>query len=123
MGLDTLKIARCYLQELESRSLPYLCKHFEIPHKAHRALDDATATVMLYETLGEKFQKFEQESPFIPFPLVYHIKREAPISERQKERLYMLVDKHKLIIDYDIDRLTRNEANRTIDKITFQYGK
>ena len=40
-GVDTLKIARKYLAELESRSLEYLCRHFDIPHRAHRALGDA----------------------------------------------------------------------------------
>ena len=46
-GIDTLKIARKYLKELESRSLGALCRHYEIPHKAHRALDDARATTAL----------------------------------------------------------------------------
>ena len=38
MGIDTLKIARHFLMELESRSLSYLCQYFDIPHKPHRAL-------------------------------------------------------------------------------------
>ncbi|MBQ8597355.1 MAG: 3'-5' exonuclease [Lachnospiraceae bacterium] len=119
-GLDTLKLARIYLPELESRSLPYLCKHFEIPQRAHRAMEDVKATVALYEKLTEKFY---QEENFQPFPLVYQVKRQSPASKAQKERLYKLIDKHKLILDEDIDRLTRNEASRLTDKIILKYGR
>ena len=48
-GIDTLRIARRYLPELESRSLDHLCAHYKIPHRAHRALEDAKATCMLYD--------------------------------------------------------------------------
>lgn len=39
-GIDTLKIARCCLRELESRSLPFLCKYYEIPmrHTARKRM-------------------------------------------------------------------------------------
>ena len=59
----------------------------------------------------------------MPVELIYQIKREAPANKAQKERLYLLVQKHKLVIDYEIDRLTRNEASRLIDKIILKYGK
>jgi len=119
-GLDTLKIARIYLPELESRSLPFLCKHFGIPQKAHRAMEDIRATVMLYEKLAEKFY---QEENFKPFPLIYQVKKQSPATNAQKERLYKLVDKHKLVLDVEIDRLTRNEASRLADKIILKYGR
>ena len=48
-GVDTLKIARKYLPDLPHRSLGYLCNYYQIPHKAHRALNDAEATHLLYD--------------------------------------------------------------------------
>lgn len=119
-GLDTLKLARIYLPELESRSLPFLCKHFGIPQRAHRAMEDIRATVMLYDTLAKNFY---QEENFKPFPLVYQVKRQSPATKAQKERLYKMVDKHKLVLDVEIDRLTRNEASRLADKIILKYGR
>jgi DNA polymerase-3 subunit alpha (Gram-positive type) len=119
-GLDTLKIARKYLPELESRSLPFLCQYFHIPQRAHRAMEDVKATVSLYQKLAELF--YEEES-FSPFPLVYQVKRQSPATKAQKERLYKLADKHKLILEEDIDRLTRNEASRLADKIILKYGR
>lgn len=126
-GIDTLKIARKYLAGLESRSLGYLCEYYGICHKAHRALGDARATVELYRKLTELFYEQEEaegdKSLFRPKKLCYHAKRETPITIPQKEQLYKLVDKHKLIIDYDIERLTRSEASRKIDRILAECGR
>lgn len=126
-GIDTLKIARKYLQELESRSLGCLCKHYGIAHSAHRALEDAKATVALYQKLLEDFYEKEaaegDKSLFVPKPLRYQAKRDTPITIPQKEQLYKLVDKHKLIIDYEIESLTRSEASRKIDQLLLQYGR
>lgn len=120
MGIDTLKIARHFLMELESRSLSYLCQYFDIPHKPHRALGDALAAAMLYEKLAGKFY---EESVFAPYKLIYRVKREVPASPAQKERLYKLAREHKLVLDYDLNSLTRNEASRMTDKIILQYGR
>ena len=126
-GIDTLKIARKYLTELESRSLPYLCRHYGINHSAHRALHDAKATVELYRKLAEQFYDREEhegdKSLFRPKKLCYQAKRDTPITIPQKEQLYKLVDRHKLIIDYDIEKLTRSEASRLIDRILAEYGR
>lgn len=126
-GIDTLKIARKYLADLESRSLGYLCGYYGICHNAHRALDDARATVDLYRKLAEQFYDKEEEegdkSLFRPKKLCYHVKRDTPVTIPQKEQLYKLVDKHKLIIDYDIEKLTRSEASRRIDRILAEYGR
>lgn len=113
-GIDTLKIARHFLANLESRSLPFLCQYFQIPHKAHRAVEDAKAAALLYEKLAGKFY---EESVFKPFQLIYRVKREAPATSAQKERLYKLAREHKLILEYDINTLTRNEASRMADRI------
>ena len=126
-GIDTLKIARKYLVDLESRGLEYLCRYYGICHNAHRALEDARATVRLYQRLAEQFYEREEErhdkSLFQPKPLCYHVKRDTPITVPQKEQLYKLTDKHKLIIDYDIEKLTRSEASRQIDRILAEYGR
>lgn len=126
-GIDTLKIARKYLADLESRSLGHLCEHYGICHNAHRALCDARATVELYRKLTELFYDKEEtegdKSLFRPRKLCYHVKRDTPITIPQKEQLYKLVDKHKLIIDYDIEKLTRSEASRRIDRLLAEYGR
>ena len=126
-GIDTLKIARKYLSELESRSLGYLCQYYGISHCAHRALADARATVSLYQKLTECFFKKEEEegdkSLFRPKPLRYQVKRDTPITIPQREQLYKLVDRHKLIVDYEIDKLTRSEASRKIDQLLAKYGR
>lgn len=126
-GIDTLKIARKYLQELESRNLGYLCRYYKIPHNAHKALEDARATAALYGKLFEDFYDKESQegdkSLFVPKPLRYQAKRDTPLTIPQKEQLYKLVDKHKLIIDYEIESLTRSEASRKIDQLLAEYGR
>lgn len=126
-GIDTLRIARKYLQDLESRSLGYLCQYYQIPHRAHRALEDAKATAALYGRLAQDFyEKEEQEgdkSLFRPKQLLYQAKRDTPLTIPQKEQLYKLVDKHKLVIDYEIESLTRSEASRKIDQLLAEYGR
>lgn len=121
-GIDTLRIARCFLPELEKRSLEFLCKHYEIPHHAHRALADAEATSVLYQKLAEQF--YEKDSkPFEPVTLNYNAKKETPITKPQKERLYRLIAQHNLTVDYDVEKLTRSEASRYTDKIYEKYGR
>lgn len=124
-GIDTLKIARKYLKELESRSLSALCRHYKIPHKAHRALDDARATTALYGKLVEDFYEKEsaegEKNLFVPKQLIHPIKRDGPITIPQKEQLYKLLDKHKLVVDYEIESLTRSEATRKIHQLLSEY--
>lgn len=121
-GIDTLRIARCFLPELEKRSLEFLCKHYEILHHAHRALADAEATSVLYQKLAVQF--YEKDSkPFEPVVLIYNAKKETPITKPQKERLYRLIAQHNLTVDYDVEKLTRSEASRYTDKIYEKYGR
>lgn len=129
-GIDTLKIARKFLPDLESRSLSYLCSYYKIEHRAHRALEDAKATVSLYQKLAEEFYT---EEDFRPFPLIYKVKKESPVTKAQKERLYHLFKKHKLAIEADqelrvclsieLDKMTKNEASRYTDRILSKYGR
>ncbi len=131
-GVDTLKIARRFLTELEHRSLGYLCEYYGIPHQAHRALADARATIRLHEILWEQFGETDvvtdvsenkKNSLFTPAKLIYQAKKDSPITKNQKERLYKLITQHKIETDYDIDKLTKSEASRYTDRILAEYGR
>lgn len=126
-GIDTLKIARKYLKDLESRSLGALCKYYGIPHNAHRALEDARATAALYKKLLDHFFEKEEaegeKSLFWPKALLYQAKRDTPLTAAQKEQLYRLLERHRIIADYEIENLTRSEASRKIDRILAEYGR
>lgn len=123
-GIDTLGIARQYLQELESRSLPYLCQHFGIEHKAHRALSDVEATWSLYQLLKERFgQKEDAAKVFIKKPLIYQVKKESPITKKQLEQLKRFLNHYHIESEYNIQSLTRNEASRYLDQLICSYGR
>lgn len=121
-GIDTLKIARKYLAELEHRNLDFLCEHYQIPHHAHRALEDAEATSGLYHRLAELYYS-EEETLFQPAPLRFAVKKDTPATKPQKERLYRLLAQHKIEWDRDVEKLTRSEASRFTDKILAEYGR
>lgn len=122
-GIDTLKIARKFLPDLESRSLKFLCGYYQIPHNAHRALEDAVATSRLYDRLCQDFYRQETEEDFKPAPLIYQVKRETPVTRVQKERLLKLLRLHNLSVDFEIDKMTKNEASRYTDQILARYGR
>ena len=54
---------------------------------------------------------------------MYQVKRETPITIPQKEQLYKLLDRHKLTVDYQVEKLTRNEASRIIGRLLAEYGR
>lgn len=128
-AVDTLQIARKYLPELPHRNLEYLCRYYEIPHHAHRALEDAKATDQLFRKLTELF--YEEENPgqaakntvFVPQPLQFRVKRDTPATKPQKEWLYRLQEQHKITLEVDVEKLTRSEAGRLVDKILAKYGR
>ena len=115
-GIDTLRIARCFLPQLEHRTLEYLCQYYEIPHKAHRALADAEATSLLYWILAEQFGE-KEEGLFEPTSLYYAVKKDTPATKAQKERLKRLLDQYQLQLQVDVEMLTRSEASRYTDRI------
>ena len=119
-GIDTLKLARKYLTELESKRLDYLCKYFGIEDENHhRALNDARAAYRLYEVLCDKYCAGKENI----YDLNYSVKRETPITQRQVTYLKDLIKKHNIEADYDVERLTKNEASRKIDNILATYGR
>lgn len=131
-GIDTLKIARRFLTGLASRNLGFLCKFYEIPlEEAHRAYHDAHAAHLLYQRLGEEFFG-QEEALFFPKPLVYSVKKEVPMTPRQKTYILDLVQKYNLEMEQgqlvlppvladklgdrlDMEHMTKNEASRLID--------
>jgi len=122
-GIDTLKIARKYLPDLEKRSLDYLCEYFQIARvHSHRAFEDAVAAKQLYEILAERFDT-QDSRIFSPVPLFCKVKKEAPITNSQKVYLNDLMKYHRIEIDAQVEGLTKSEASRYIDKIISAHGK
>ena len=120
MGVDTLKIARVRLKELESKRLDFLCAYYGIEdNNHHRAYNDAVVAHELYIKLCSEFEEESGE----PIPLVYSVKKESPITDRQVQFLSDLVRKHNIEIDYDITKLSKNEASRKIDILISTYGR
>lgn len=121
--LDTLKLARKLLPELEKKTLESLCEYFHISREQeHRALADAKATAQLLELLKAEFGAAWPEL-FEPKPLLYKVKKQGPITPGQKKYLKELVDYHKIDLSVAIEGLTRNEASRLTDKLLSQYGR
>ena len=122
-GVDTLKIARRLLPDLEHRSLEYLCTHYGITQeRKHRAEDDARSARRLYERLRQEFP----DSPgdlFLPSPLIYQVKKQSPITLAQKGYLNDLLKYHKIELPVKVDSLTKNEASRIIDRIILEHGR
>ncbi|MBQ6696088.1 MAG: 3'-5' exonuclease [Lachnospiraceae bacterium] len=121
-GIDTLRIARVFLPQLEHRSLEYLCKYYGIDHTAHRATGDARATHELYQLFKQQYAG-QEDRVFEAQCLNYSVKKETPATKAQKERLYRLIELHGLVVDYDVEKLTRGEASRYTDKIYEKYGR
>lgn len=55
--------------------------------------------------------------------LCFQTKSDTPVTIVQKEQLYKLADRHKLILDYDIERLIRSEANHRTARLPAEYGR
>ncbi|BBF44789.1 DNA polymerase III polC-type [Lachnospiraceae bacterium KM106-2] len=121
--LDTLYLSRMLLSELPSKSLGNLCNHYGIVNEcAHRAVSDAIATMELYQVIAAEHEKNHEEL-FLPQKVNYKVKKDEPITARQKNYLIDLIKYHKINKVQDVDILTKSEASRLIDKIIFQYGR
>ena len=120
-GIDTLRISRACCPDLNSKRLLDMCAHYGIELNAHRALNDARASHLLFLKLESEFSEKYPEL-FKPAALVYKTKKESPVREREKKRLKELVKKHNVDCPYDIDSMTRNEASRYYDKLRAEIG-
>lgn len=120
---DTLAIARHAFPGLPSRSLEAMCAYYRIDRtNAHRAYDDAKATMELYGRLWEEFGGRNPEW-FQAKPLVYRVKRQSPITPAQKRYLNDLIKYHRIEVDVGIDSLTKSEASRMIDQMILVHGR
>lgn len=125
-GIDTLKIARKFLNQLESKSLTALCQYYKIENlHAHRAREDAVAAFQLYQRLIDEFYTEEEEirKIFLPQPLYYEVKKEGTVTKAQIKHLENLCKYHHITLEMEIKSLTKNEASRQIDFIISHYGK
>lgn len=136
MGIDTLRIAKRFLSELESRQLSFLCDYYRIELDAHRALNDAIAAHKLYRILAREYGAQECDI-FQPKPLIYTAKKENPATPKQLELLQKLIVQYHLQCDgfvlypvtkvtdefVDLEKLTKNEASRLIDKLLSNYRR
>jgi DNA polymerase-3 subunit alpha (Gram-positive type) len=135
-GIDTLRIARRFLNGLESRKLGFLCDYYNIHLDAHRALNDAIAAHEIYQRLVGEYAAIEEDT-FVPKPLIYSVKKESPITPRQLVLLKQLAQKYKLVCDdnvlypvpevtgeyIDLEKISKNEASRLIDKLLASFGR
>ncbi len=122
-GMDTLKIARKALPQLESKGLASLCAFYRIPlENHHRAMADAGAAFQLYKRLQKEFGEAMPEL-FEPKPLIYQVKKESPATNAQKRHLKDLLKYHKIELDKELETLTKNEASRYIDRIILEHGR
>jgi DNA polymerase-3 subunit alpha (Gram-positive type) len=135
-GIDTLRIARRFLNGLESRKLGFLCDYYNINLDAHRALNDAIAAHEIYQRLVGEYAAIEEDT-FVPKPLIYSVKKESPITPRQLVLLKQLAQKYKLVCDgnvlypvpevtgeyIDLEKISKNEASRLIDKLLASFGR
>ena len=121
-GIDTLKMARRILPELEHKKLDYLCEYLKVdPGSSHRALDDALSASAIY---WKMYQIKADDSGFeTAADLVYNVKKDSPITEAQKNYLTALVKKHNIVLDIPVEEMTKSIASRNIDRIISEYGK
>lgn len=125
-GIDTLKIARACLPQLEKHTLEALCAYYGIVNAhAHRACDDAMATIELYQQMAEQFydRTAKSEKLFLPVQLLYQAKKESPITAAQMRYLKALVEYHHLTMEEEIGQMSKNAASRKIDQILSTYGR
>lgn len=135
-GIDTLRIAKQFLSELESRQLGFLCDYYQIELDAHRALNDAVAAHRLYEILVREYGS-QDGDVFQPTPLIYTVKKESPATPKQLELLQKLIVQYHLQCDgfvlypvpkvtdesVDLEKVTKNEASRLIDKLLANFRR
>lgn len=119
-ALDTLAIARKFLKHLPSRSLGPLCEYYGIDLKnAHRAIYDAEATYRLFQRLKKDFMDLDA-SAFTAQEITWKPPKQERITPRQKKYLSDLIRMHRIVLNEDIETLTKSEASRMIDKILVQ---
>ena len=122
-GIDTLGISRKVHKDMSSKSLESLCTYYRIENKAaHRAYHDALATAKLYHILAHEYEQTD-EALFAPKQLQYRPKKVQPCTKKQILYLYALCEQYHIAIPQEVEKFTRSEMSREIDKIIASYGK
>ena len=122
-GIDTLVLSKKLHGTSSSRSLENMCKLYNIKNEhAHRALDDAKATAMLYVHLCNEFFPYHKKE-FMPKPLAYKIKKSRLITTKQKNYLIDLLKYHNIENIQSIETLSQSEASKLIDNIILNKGR
>lgn len=120
---DTLRLAQKLLPKEQSKKLEALCQYFNIERtRAHRALDDALETKIVFEKLVELIGE-NQEELLKPKGLQYKAKRQTPATAHQIQRLKEFIALHDIKEEIPYERLTRSEASRLMDKYLAIYGR
>lgn len=118
-GIDTLKLARRFLPQEQTKKLTALRTLFGIDTGAvHRALSDAYAAALVYERLLNTYGETDPNA-FVPRSLHVNIKKQQPATIPQKEQLQRLLSEYpdKRSEPIDINHLTRSEASRLIERL------
>lgn len=122
-GVDTLKLVRRLVPQMDKKNLKDACSYFGIDlNKAHRAEADAWAAHMLFQKLKAEYMEGHSDL-FLPKPLQYKVKKESPATKTQKEHLISLAKYHRIVLSVKMDSLTRNEASRLTDQLISKYGR
>ncbi|MBN2220824.1 MAG: 3'-5' exonuclease [Vallitaleaceae bacterium] len=122
-GMDTCRLARKFVEDLESKSLSSLIRHFRINRElSHRAYHDAKATYELYQIFLERYYNEETSRYFEPMALHWKEKKEADITPKQKAYLEALIQKYQVNFSFNVQELSKSEASRHIDRILFEKG-
>lgn len=129
-GIDTLKLSRKMYPNLPGKRLSDMCAYFGIAIEAHRAVGDARATHLLFESLKKAYTEnaYDTESSlsdedFAPRALLYKVKKEAPASQRQIKRLRELIELHHITLTTEIESMSKNEISRMTDRILAEHGR
>ena len=126
-GIDTHRISRSILPQLESRSLESLCSYYSIVEEPrHRAFSDAVAAARLYERLYNEATARGAEAVgglFIPMDIAYTVKKDSPATAKQISFLSSLIRRYGICLDNDIKDLSKSQASREIDRILSVYGR
>ena len=118
---DTLRMARGLLPPEQPKKLECLCEYFQIHREnAHRALDDAMETQLIYEHLADMAEE-KAQNLLQPVELVYKAKRQTPATAHQIERLRELREKYHITDEICWETLTRSEASRLQDRYKAAY--
>lgn len=122
-GIDTLYLSRTLKADLEKKSLEAMCEHYGIIREcSHRALEDAIAAATLYQNLYEEFNH-NFETSFLPIELKYKVKKQEPMTEKQKKYLLDLVNYHKIEVPSGFADFSKSMASRFVDKTILHYGR